>query len=73
LIFGHGFSDGLVSNLLTKFDILATFTVGAKQDSSALPAFDLRGTKGKAGETLALPLQNQTLPPHFGRPKFGVK
>jgi hypothetical protein len=24
-----------------------------------LPAFGLRGTKGKAGETLALPLQNQ--------------
>jgi len=31
-------------------------SVGVKQGSSALPAFDLRGTKGKAGETLALPL-----------------
>jgi REP element-mobilizing transposase RayT len=31
--------------------------VGAKQDPSALPAFDLRCQQGKAGETLALPLQ----------------
>jgi REP element-mobilizing transposase RayT len=30
--------------------------VGVKQGSSALPAFDLRGIKGKAGEALALPL-----------------
>ena len=30
--------------------------VGAKQVSSASPAFDLRGNKGKAGETFALPL-----------------
>ena len=33
--------------------------VGAKQGSSALPAFDLRSTKGKAGEAFALPLQLQ--------------
>jgi hypothetical protein len=31
--------------------------VGAKQASFALPAFDLRGSKGKAGETFALPLR----------------
>jgi hypothetical protein len=31
--------------------------VGAKQASSASPAFDRRGNKGKAGETFALPLQ----------------
>lgn len=30
--------------------------VGVKQDSPALPAFDLRRTKGKADEALALPL-----------------
>ncbi len=33
--------------------------VGVKQGSSALPAFDLRGNKGKAGETFALPLRNR--------------
>ena len=49
------------------------YFVGAKQGSSALPAFDLRGNKGKAGETLALPLQNQnTVIAHFGRPKWGL-
>jgi hypothetical protein len=32
--------------------------VGAKQGSSALPAFDLCGSKGKAGEAFALPLHN---------------
>lgn len=31
--------------------------VGVKQDSPALPAFDLGGNKGKAGEALALPLR----------------
>ena len=31
------------------------FLVGAKQGSSALPAFDFRATKDKAGETFALP------------------
>jgi REP element-mobilizing transposase RayT len=36
-------------------------TVGAKQDSSALPVFDLRGNLGKADEALALPLQLQPL------------
>ena len=30
--------------------------VGVKQASPALPAFDLCGNKGKAGEALALPL-----------------
>lgn len=34
------------------------FFVGVKQGSSALPAFDLYGIKGKAGETFALPLRN---------------
>ena len=32
--------------------------VGAKQGSSALPAFDLCGNLGKAGEALALPLHH---------------
>ena len=31
--------------------------VGVKHDSPALPAFDLRDSKGKAGETFALPLR----------------
>jgi hypothetical protein len=33
--------------------------VGVKQGSSALPAFDLRGNQGKAGEAFALPLRNR--------------
>ena len=33
--------------------------VGAKQGSSASPAFDLRGKKGEAGETFASPLQDR--------------
>ena len=37
--------------------LLEPFFVGVKQGSSALPAFDLRGSKGKAGETFALPLR----------------
>jgi hypothetical protein len=32
------------------------FVVGAKQGSSALPAFDIRGKKGEAGEAFASPL-----------------
>ncbi len=40
-------------------------SVGAKQVSSASPAFDLRGTKGKAGEAFALPLQEWTVPFDF--------
>ena len=35
--------------------------VGATQGSSALPDFDLRGNKGKADETFALPLQNRMI------------
>jgi hypothetical protein len=44
---------------------------GVKQGSSALPAFDLRGSKGKAGKALALPLRNLvnvcTVPAEAGR------
>ena len=44
--------------------IQANEFVGAKQESPALPVFDLRGNfrdvsgKGKAGETFALPLRD---------------
>jgi hypothetical protein len=47
--------------------------VGAKQVSSASPAFDLRGNKGgiadkgKAGETFALPLRLKTVYQKFLR------
>ena len=41
------------------------FFVGAKQVSSASPAFELRGNKGKAGETLALPLHKHPFQTSF--------
>lgn len=34
---------------------------GVKQGSSALPAYDLHGNKGKAVEAFALPLRNQVI------------
>ena len=40
-------------------------SVGAKQGSSASPAFDPRGNKGKSGEAFALPLQEWTVPFDF--------
>ncbi len=45
--------------------------VGEKQGSSALPAFDLRGAKGKADGAFALPLRNRmigwSVPAEVGR------
>lgn len=38
----------------SKFDVVGS--VGVKQGSTALPAFVLRGNKGKSGEVFALPL-----------------
>jgi hypothetical protein len=42
--------------------------VGAKQVSSASPAFDLSASKGKAGEAFALPLRLKTVNQHFLHP-----
>ena len=39
----------------SEFDVAVS--VGVKQASPALPAFDLAGNRGKAGEALALPLR----------------
>ena len=49
--------------MISEFDVAVS--AGVKQASPALPAFDLRGSrgniasKGKAGETFALPLQDR--------------
>ena len=49
MVYLHFFRD-------SEFAINTIFGVGAKQVSPASPTIDLRGNKGKAGETFALPL-----------------